>query len=216
MTTTPDLDPRPRKACGCPEHESQGRLALTRRSCGCPEHEAQGRLALTRRQLLGAAALGAGAAVAGPLVSTQLAFAAPDYTGDTLVVLSLRGGMDGVSVVVPHGDPDYAALRPNIALTAGQLLSGTVDTMFGLHPGLSALLPFWDAGTFGAVHACGLWGANRCATHTSDWAAVTGSQLPVACAGAVEPWRDAMDVRSSSRDAVKLRQISEIRIGYPP
>ena len=191
MTTTPDLDPR------------------TRRACGCPEHEAAGRFALTRRQLLGAAALGAGAAVAGPLVSTQLAFAAPDYTGDTLVVLSLRGGMDGVSVVVPHGDPDYAALRPNIALAAGQLLSGTVDTMFGLHPGLAALLPFWNAGTFGAVHACGLWGANR-----SHFSAQAEMERAAPGSGLRSGWLDrVLGVRGLSGSSFQATQVGG---GLPP
>ena len=33
-----------------------------------------------------------------------------------LVVLFLRGAADGLSIVAPYGDPDYASARPNIAI----------------------------------------------------------------------------------------------------
>ena len=39
--------------------------------------------------------------------ATSLAFADAGYTGDTLVVLSFRGGFDGLSAVAPVGDPAY-------------------------------------------------------------------------------------------------------------
>ena len=108
---------------------------------------------LSRRGFLaGAAALTAGV-VAGPLVSVRTAYA-EGYAGDVLVVVSLRGGMDGLSLVAPVGDPDYARLRPTIAVPAATALP-TGDRMFGLHPALAPLKPLWDAGTLGAVHAVG-------------------------------------------------------------
>jgi uncharacterized protein (DUF1501 family) len=110
---------------------------------------------LSRRRLLGGAA--AGLAAAG--LSTQLAFADPGYTGDTLVLLSLRGGFDGLSAIVPAADPDYYKLRPTIGVPQKQLLGG--DGFFGLHPALAPLLPYWQAGTFGAVHAAGQPTPNR-------------------------------------------------------
>ena len=108
---------------------------------------------LSRRGFLaGAAALTAGV-VAGPLVHVRTAYA-EGWTGDVLVVVSLRGGMDGLSLVAPVGDPDYARLRPTIAVPASTALP-TGDRMFGLHPALAPLKPLWDAGTLGAVHAVG-------------------------------------------------------------
>ena len=95
------------------------------------------------------------------MLSTQVAFAAPDYTGDTLIVLSMRGGFDGLSAVVPYGDPDYAAARETLKVPQGELLAGTTDGYFGLHPSLAPLKPFWNAGTFGVVQACGLWAPDR-------------------------------------------------------
>lgn len=113
----------------------------------CPE------AGLSRRRFLQGLGLTAGAIVAAPLVSVQTAYA-DGYTGDVLVVVSLRGGMDGLSLVAPVGDPDYARLRPSIAIPASTGLP-TGDRMFALHPALAPLQPLWDAGTFGAVHAVG-------------------------------------------------------------
>ncbi len=130
-------------------------------SCGCPDHEAKTG-GVSRRTFLGAAAAaGALAGLSGPLMSSRLAFAATGapYTGDVLVVLSMRGGFDGLSAIVPAGDPAYYAARPNIAVPAAALLAR--DAMFGLHPALAPLLPYWLDGTFGAVHAVGQTDATR-------------------------------------------------------
>ncbi|GAA0503474.1 hypothetical protein Ade02nite_35830 [Paractinoplanes deccanensis] len=102
-----------------------------------------------RRTVLGGAL--AGAAAAG--VSTQMAYAAPGYTGDTLVVLSLRGGFDGLSAIVPIGDADYYKARPTIGVPKSQVIAG--DGTFGLHPALAPLLPHWQNGKLAAVHAVG-------------------------------------------------------------
>ena len=91
--------------------------------------------------------------LAGEGLSTNLAFAAAGYTGDTLVVLSLRGGFDGLSAIAPIGDPDYYQARPTIALPKTQVIAG--DGAFGLHPALAPLLPMWKGGNLAAVHAVG-------------------------------------------------------------
>jgi uncharacterized protein (DUF1501 family) len=122
--------------------------------CSCGHVEPAG---LSRRRLLGAAGAAVALGVVGGLVrdtaSTRLAFAGTGYTGDVLVVLSLRGGFDGLSAVVPAADPQYAAARPGIGVPPGELLQ--LDATFGLHPALTPLKPFWDAGSFGVVHAVG-------------------------------------------------------------
>ena len=115
--------------------------------CGCPEQRG-----LSRRGLLKGLGVAA-AAAALPATSLRAAYAA-GYTGDVLVVLSLRGGMDGLSLVAPVGDPDYARLRPTIGVTAATGIP-TGDRLFALHPGLAAVRPLWDAGLLGAVHAVG-------------------------------------------------------------
>ncbi len=93
------------------------------------------------------------------MLSTQVALAAPGYTGDTLIVLSMRGGFDGLSAAVPYGDPQYPVLRSRIPIPTNTLLAK--DSLFGLHPSFAPLMPFWNAGTFGIVQACGLWAADR-------------------------------------------------------
>ena len=124
--------------------------------CSCPQGQAAASTVSRRTLLAGAGALGALGAVvgvAGPSAATQLAFAADSYTGDTLVVLSLRGGFDGLSAVAPVGDPAYFAARPSIAVPASRAIK--LDAMFGLHPALAPLKPIWDAGGLAAVHAVG-------------------------------------------------------------
>ncbi len=84
---------------------------------------------------------------ASPLVTPVALAAAP---GDKrLVVIILRGAMDGLDVVRPLGDRDFAALRPNVNM--GDALP--LNDFFGLHPGLAGLHPLWAKGELGFVHA---------------------------------------------------------------
>ena len=111
-----------------------------------------------RRFLQAAAATGiATTSVFGDTVR-QTAYGAASG-GSVLVVLSLRGGVDGLGMVVPHGDPAYAAARPSIAVPTGSLVAK--DAMFGLHPSLAPLVPLWQQGRMAAVHAVGLEMPNR-------------------------------------------------------
>ncbi len=86
---------------------------------------------LTRRSLLAA---GAGLSVAfmGRSASAEDALA-----GRKLVVVICRGGMDGLSVSPPIGDPDYAGLRRGIAISPDAALR--LDSTFALHPSLAAI-----------------------------------------------------------------------------
>ena len=144
---------------------------------------------LTRRGALGrglaAGAAGAFAGLVGAGLSTRLAFAATGYTGDTLVVLSLRGGFDGLSAIAPIGDPDYARARPTIALPKSQAIGG--DAMFGLHPGLAPLLPMWKNGGLAAVHAVGQPKPNR-----SHFAAMEEMEQAAAGSSLRSGWLDRM------------------------
>lgn len=125
--------------------------------------------ALTRRQLLSSLGVTAGAGLfasglLGPLSSwRRLAEAAEPARagGGTLVVLFLRGGADGLNLLVPHGDPAYYAARPSVAIPApvpGQAVAGAaldLDGFFGLHPALDALKPLYDSGQLLPLHAVG-------------------------------------------------------------
>jgi uncharacterized protein (DUF1501 family) len=78
-------------------------------------------------------------------------------SGKTLVVVFLRGGADGLNLVVPFADPHYAKLRPSIAIPAPGKAGGAIDLdgAFGLHPRLGALKEFFDSGLARAAHAVG-------------------------------------------------------------
>lgn len=124
--------------------------------CGCDESRA----VLSRRTLLRALGLGSAMAVASPLVDMRVAFAADaGWSGDTVVVLFLRGGFDGLSAVAPLGDPHYATWRPGIKLTANSALQLTET--FAMHPALAPLKAVWDSGDLAVVHAAGLPNPNR-------------------------------------------------------
>lgn len=118
--------------------------------------------AFSRRQFLrSAGALAALGSVPG-FLGRALAASAP-ASGRTLVLVFLRGGADGLSIVPPIGDPAYRAARPTLALAAPGKEGGALrlDDVFALHPALAPLLPLWSDGTLGIVHAAGLAGATR-------------------------------------------------------
>lgn len=78
--------------------------------------------------------------------------------GRTLVVIFLRGGADGLNLVVPFGDPAYAALRRSIAVPAPAAREGgtvDLDGFFGLHPRLAPLAEHFESGLAVAAHAVG-------------------------------------------------------------
>jgi uncharacterized protein (DUF1501 family) len=115
--------------------------------------------AMSRRSLLrGALALGGATTLVGSAVVSASASSIVPATS-VLVVLSLRGAADGLSLVVPHGDQAYYDARPRIAIPKDKLL--VADSFFGLHPNLEPLLPLWNAGRLAAVHATGLPAPNR-------------------------------------------------------
>lgn len=87
-----------------------------------------------RRLLLGGAALAASAAL------PEILFA---YTGGSarLVVVILRGALDGLAAVPPYADPAYAGLHRELAIAAPGAADGALalDGTFGLHPSLKFL-----------------------------------------------------------------------------
>jgi uncharacterized protein (DUF1501 family) len=75
-----------------------------------------------------------------------------------LIAVFQRGAVDGLSMIVPHGDPDYYGSRGSIAIARPAPGAGTtidLDGFFGLHPALAPLKPVWDDRRLAIVHACG-------------------------------------------------------------
>ena len=83
---------------------------------------------------------------------------APSPRKKVLVAIFQRGAVDGLNVVVPHGEQRYYDLRPTIAVPRP---NGTPDSaidldgFFGLHPSLKSLKPIYDSGHLAVVHAVG-------------------------------------------------------------
>jgi uncharacterized protein (DUF1501 family) len=103
-----------------------------------------------RRRLLGAL-LAAGAAQ--PWSSLSLA-ASGNSSGKRLIVVILRGGIDGLSAVPALGDPDFAAARGALGQFATPALA--LDKVFALHPELPQLHAMFGRGELAVVHAVGL------------------------------------------------------------
>ena len=104
---------------------------------------------LSRRALIAASgALFAAAAIP--------AFArAADARDPRLVVMILRGAMDGLSALAPIGDPDYADLHGELALQwDGAHPALKIDPFFGLNPAMPNFARLYGAKQAIAIHAC--------------------------------------------------------------
>lgn len=88
-----------------------------------------------------------------------------------LIVIMLRGAVDGLSVVAPYLETNYHRLRPTIGLPRPGETDGLIDLdgRFGLHPALAMLKPLWDQGTLGFVHAAGSPDATRSHFDAQDY-----------------------------------------------
>jgi uncharacterized protein (DUF1501 family) len=104
---------------------------------------------------------------------------------DALVVVTLSGGLDGLSMIPPIGDDHYPRARPTLAVP-GSVAHRVSDT-FGLHPALAPLLPLWEAGRLAAVQAVGQAAATR--SH-EDAVAALDHAAPVSTAGVPTGWVD--------------------------
>ncbi len=107
-------------------------------------------MAVTRRELL-YADTGLLAATALPLWVRPARAAAQRRGSPLLAVIFLRGAADGLHLVVPLGDRDYARQRGGLELDATLPFTQS----FGLHPALEPLAPLIDRGELAVVHAAG-------------------------------------------------------------
>ncbi len=113
---------------------------------------------MQRRQFLGSLS---SVAALGLMPAGRQAGAAtgPDAgaTRRKLVVVFLRGAVDGLSVVAPYAEKDYTRYRPTIGLAVPGQPDGLLDLdgHFGLHPALAPLMPLWQGGRLAFVHASG-------------------------------------------------------------
>jgi uncharacterized protein (DUF1501 family) len=135
---------------------------------------------MSRRAFLG----GGAAAVAGVgtgLVTARASFGAGP--GGALVVVFLRGGLDGLSAIVPADDPALLAARPDIGVRGGSLLP--LDRGFGMHPRMTGLHDLWKLGVLTAIPAVSTPEISRSHFQAQDCLERGGSAT-----GAIEGWLD--------------------------
>jgi len=101
---------------------------------------------------IGVAALGA------QLVTSRVSYAAAaEPSAGTLVVVFLRGGMDGLSLLIPAtdaaGSTALRASRPGVSIHPDKLLGFDAARGFGLHPAMKPLEPLIKAGKVAAIPA---------------------------------------------------------------
>ncbi|MEO7189747.1 MAG: DUF1501 domain-containing protein [Vicinamibacterales bacterium] len=74
-----------------------------------------------------------------------------------LVAVFQRGAVDGLNMIVPHGERAYYQNRPSIAIARPNQQDGAIDLdgFFGLHPRMAPLGPLFSRGELAIVHACG-------------------------------------------------------------
>jgi uncharacterized protein (DUF1501 family) len=118
-------------------------------------------MSITRRVFLRNSALAVVGTAAVPSFLTRAAFGAVENGGRTkrLVVIFQRGAADGLNIVVPHGEPQYYAMRPSINIPRKRVID--LNGFFGLHPSLAPLQPLWQQRHLAIVHAAGSPDATR-------------------------------------------------------
>lgn len=140
------------------------------RSCGCREY-----FQLSRRQFFGVSGA-AIAAVSAPAWLPRVAYAGGGGLRDDrdiLIQIYLRGGVDGLSLCVPHFEDSYYSLRPTINIprpdSGDPNAAIDLDGKFGLPQGMSSLVDAYDAGHLLFVHATGLVDNQRSHFDSQHW-----------------------------------------------
>src|SRR3984893_2937397 len=79
---------------------------------------------------------------------------AADGRDPRLIVVILRGALDGLATVAPTGDPDYAGLHGSIALTPdGPHAAVMLDSFFALHPAMPEFARMYREEHAAIIHA---------------------------------------------------------------
>jgi uncharacterized protein (DUF1501 family) len=134
-------------------------------------------MAQSRRYFLKSTGIAMASFAAAPsfLVRAAQAQGAPATGKDRPILIAVfqRGAADGISMVAPFGDRNYAAVRPQIAVPAPR--SGNaeaaldLDGFFGFHPALGPLKEVYDQGHLAVVHAVGSPDSSRSHFDAQDY-----------------------------------------------
>ncbi len=111
---------------------------------------------LSRRQALTAGSTALLAMLGAPSALSQISLGDKREENPLLVVVFLRGGADGLNIVVPYREDNYYRQRTTIGV-AGPKSGGALDLdgFFGFHPSLSPILDAYKSGQMAVLHAVG-------------------------------------------------------------
>jgi uncharacterized protein (DUF1501 family) len=92
-------------------------------------------------------------------LTAEAAGVGPSGRRKTLIAIFQRGAVDGLNMVVPHGEKSYYDFRPTIAVpqprAGGVEAAIDLDGFFGLHPALAPFKSLWEAKRLAIVDAVG-------------------------------------------------------------
>jgi uncharacterized protein (DUF1501 family) len=151
--------------------------------------DAQDRLwdkGFTRRRFLGGVGMVGVAALATQLVTSRVSFsAAGASTGNTLIVIFMRGGADGLRILVPNapslGLTDLTAARPALVPATGSLLALPGAGGWALNGAMAPLMPYWNSGELGFVPAASVENLSR--SHFQAQRLIESGGSPAASSG---------------------------------
>ncbi|MEE9342386.1 MAG: DUF1501 domain-containing protein [Gammaproteobacteria bacterium] len=149
-------------------------------------------------------------------LTSQLAFAATGNAPHTVINVFLRGGMDSLSALVPHADPQYYALRPDIAIPAEGLIK--LSSEFSLHKAMEPLHEFYQRGELAFVAASGLGPNSSSRSHFNAQRRMeAGTDNHTQADGWVGRYVDSTrTVNDASFRAVSHKRIPKSLSGYDP
>jgi uncharacterized protein (DUF1501 family) len=116
----------------------------------------------TRRSVLLTAAMGLATYLGRKSALAHVSLDSQKTDDSVLVFLFLRGGADGLNMVVPYAEPEYYKARPNLAIAAPRdakfperARGVDIDGFFAFHPALAPIAPIYQQGHMSIVHAVG-------------------------------------------------------------
>ena len=123
-----------------------------------------------------------------------------------LVTIFQRGAVDGLNMIIPHGDSEYYKLRRGIAIPKPGKEEGAIDLdgLFGLHPTMDPLSKFWKSKQLAVIHASGSPDNTRSHFDAQDYmeSATPGNK------GTRDGWLNRAVQGLSEKDASPFRAVS--------
>lgn len=157
----------------------------------------------------GIALAGFGMALAAPETLQRLVSASagkPSGGKKTLVVVFQRGAVDGLSMVPPYGDKDYAPQRRDLAVPRPGSQSGAIDLdgFFGLHPSLAGLESLWIDKSLAVIHSAGSPDNSRSHFDAQDYMEAGTPGIKSTRDG----WMNRLLQNEKARDATPFRAVA--------